>query len=426
NRLLLKDRLDQSLRAARRSGNPLTLAILDLDRFKEVNDTLGHQVGDALLIDVAKRLIECVRAGDTVARLGGDEFAVLLPQQDNADSAHEVAKRIVTAIHKPFSIAGCIALEVGVSVGLAMFPDDADSESKLMQCADVAMYDAKRSATAIERYDPARDINSIRTLVLSGGLRQAIERGQLFLVFQPKLDLRSGEIKSFEVLSRWEHPDHGLIPPDEFIPQAEQSGNIVPFTHWTLERTLLCLTSWRNQGLDLNLALNLSPRSLHSKEILGFMEQLISESQISPAQITLELTETAVMLDPAGALASLKQLSSLGLRLSIDDFGTGYSSLSLLRQLPLNEIKIDKSFVENMTNNPQDQVIIASTISLAHNLGLEVVAEGVETKAQMEALKGLGCDVIQGFLIAEPILGEALADWTKTIPWPLRKLRDAA
>jgi len=426
NRLLLKDRLDQSLRAARRSGNPLTLAILDLDRFKEVNDTLGHQVGDALLVDVAKRLIDCVRAGDTIARLGGDEFAVVLPQQDDADSAHDVAERIVRAIHEPFSIAGCIALEVGVSVGLAMFPDDADCESKLMQCADVAMYDAKRSATAIERYDPAKDINSIRTLVLSGGLRQAIECGQLFLVFQPKLDLRSGEIKSFEVLSRWEHPDHGLIPPDEFVPQAEQSGNIVPFTHWTLERTLQRLTAWRNEGLDLNLALNLSPRSLHSKEIMGFMEQLISKSQISPAQVTLELTETAVMLDPAGALASLKQLNRLGLKLSIDDFGTGYSSLSLLRQLPLDEIKIDKSFVENMTTNPQDQVIVASTISLAHNLGLEVVAEGVETKAQMEALKGLGCDVIQGFLIAEPILGEALADWTKKTPWPLRKLRDAA
>ncbi len=426
NRLLLKDRLDQTLRAARRSDEPVTLAILDLDRFKEVNDTLGHQVGDALLVDVARRLVDCIRDGDTVARLGGDEFAILLPQQDNACSALDVARRIVTAIHQPFSIAGCIALEVGVSLGLALFPDDADSESKLMQCADVAMYDAKRNATTIERYDPAKDINSIRTLVLSGGLRQAMECEQLFLVFQPKLDLRSGEIKSFEVLTRWHHPDHGLIPPDEFVPQAEQSGNIIPFTRWTLERTLGCLTTWQEEDFDLSLALNLSPRSLHSKEILLFMEELLVRSRISPAQITLELTETAVMLDPEGALASLKKLRDLGLRLSIDDFGTGYSSLSLLRQLPLNEIKIDKSFVENMITNPQDQVIVGSTISLAHNLSLEVVAEGVETDAQMKALQELGCDMVQGFLIAEPIAGDKLAAWTKTAPWRLRKLSDAA
>ncbi len=426
NRLLLKDRLDQTLRAARRSDQPVTLAILDLDRFKEVNDTLGHQVGDALLVDVAKRLVECVRNGDTVARLGGDEFAILLPQQDGACSAHDVAKRIVTAIHQPFSISGCIALEVGVSLGIAVFPDDADSESKLMQCADVAMYDAKRNATSIERYDPAKDINSIRTLVLSGGLRQAMENDQLFLVLQPKLDLPSGEIKSFELLTRWRHPDHGLIPPDEFVPQAEQSGNIIPFTSWTLERTLDCLATWQGEEFDLSLALNLSPRSLHSKEILSFMEELLVTSRISPAQITLELTETAVMLDPDSAMTSLRKLHDLGLRLSIDDFGTGYSSLSLLRQLPLSEIKIDKSFIKNMIANPQDKVIVASTISLAHNLGLEVVAEGVETKAQMTALEELNCDVIQGYLVAEPIAYDDLAEWARTSPWPLRKLRHAA
>ncbi|MGI9450255.1 MAG: putative bifunctional diguanylate cyclase/phosphodiesterase, partial [Geminicoccaceae bacterium] len=426
NRLLLKDRLDQMLSAARRTREPVTLAILDLDRFKEVNDTLGHQVGDALLVDVAKRLVDSVRQGDTVARLGGDEFAILLPQQDGVCSAYDVAQRIVAAIHQPFSIAGCIALEVGISLGLAMFPNDADSESKLMQCADVAMYDAKRNATSIERYDPAKDINSIRTLVLSGGLRQAMEGGQLFLVLQPKLDLASKEIKSFEVLTRWRHPDHGLIPPDEFVPQAEQSGNIIPFTRWTLERTLECLTTWQGADFDLNLGLNLSPRSLHSKAILSFMEELLVSSKISPAQLTLELTETAVMLDPEGALASLRKLHDLGLNLSIDDFGTGYSSLSLLRQLPLSEVKIDKSFIDNMIASPQDQVIVASTVSLAHNLGLEVVAEGVETKAQMAALEDLECDAIQGYLIAEPIAYDDLAAWTQEAPWPLRKLRSAA
>ncbi|MEZ5932611.1 MAG: EAL domain-containing protein [Alphaproteobacteria bacterium] len=421
NRLLLKDRLDQSLRAARRSAEQLNLAILDLDRFKEVNDTLGHQVGDALLVLVAKRLVDCVREGDTVARLGGDEFAILLPQRQGMCTARDVAERIRASLREPFSLAGCVSLEIGVSIGLALYPDDAETGSKLMQCADVAMYDAKRHATGVERYDPAKDLNSIRTLVLSGGLRQAIDNDQLLLVYQPKLDLRSETVRSFEVLARWHHPDHGLIPPDEFVPQAEESGNIVPFTRWTLARTVACLEAFHKKGLAVSLALNLSPRSLHSKEILLFVRELLDGSDITPSAITLELTETAVMLDPAGAVARLEQLHALGLRLSIDDFGTGYSSLSLLRSLPLDEIKIDKCFIRTMTSSPQDRVIVRSTIDLAHNLGLEVVAEGVETLAQMTALKELGCDIVQGFLIAEPIDDQALPDWTANAPWPLER-----
>ena len=426
NRLLLKDRLDQALRIAHRSKTALNLAILDLDRFKEVNDTLGHQVGDALLVLVAKRLRESLREGDTVARLGGDEFAILLPQRDDGTSAFDVAERIQCSLNKPFSLAGCVSLEIGVSIGLARYPDDADTGSKLMQCADVAMYDAKRHATGIEHYDPAKDLNSIRTLVLSGGLRQAIEQDQLLVVYQPKLDLKSGIIRSFEVLARWQHPEHGMIPPDEFVPQAEESGNIVPFTRWTIERTLTDLGRWRDEGLAFSFAINLSPRSLHSRETLAFIGTLLERSDIAPSRITLELTETAVMLDPAGALERLERLHKLGLRLSIDDFGTGYSSLSLLRRLPLDEIKIDKSFVENMTNSPQDRVIVGSTIDLAHNLGLEVVAEGVETQEQMALLKELGCDIIQGFLIAEPIESERLLDWASRSQWPLERLPSAA
>ncbi|MEM7042174.1 MAG: EAL domain-containing protein [Pseudomonadota bacterium] len=426
NRLLLKDRLDQALRSARRSGEPLNLAILDLDRFKEVNDTLGHQVGDALLKLVAERLVDCVRKGDTVARLGGDEFAILLPQRQGTSSPRDVAERIRTALREPFALAGCVSLEVGVSIGLALYPDDAETGSKLMQCADVAMYDAKRQATGIERYDPKKDLNSIRTLVLSGGLRQAIDNDQLLLAYQPKLDLRSETIRSFEVLARWHHPEHGLIPPDEFVPQAEESGNIVPFTRWTLERTVDCVARLRERGLAFGLALNISPRSLHSKDIQAFAETLLSDTNIAPSDITLELTETAVMLDPSGAMSRLEQLHALGLRLSIDDFGTGYSSLSLLRRLPLDELKIDKSFVENMIGNPQDRVIVGSTIDLAHNLGLDVVAEGVETEDQMAVLKELGCDIIQGFLIAQPIAGEDLTDWTKSANWPLERVPSAA
>lgn len=426
NRVLLKDRLDHALNLARRNGEPLHLAILDLNRFKEVNDTLGHQVGDDLLTLVAKRLVDCVRKGDTVARLGGDEFAVLLPEQSVGGSAWEVAERIRMALRRPFKLPHNISLEIDVSIGLAIYPDDADCESKLMQCADVAMYEAKQHATGIEPYDPDKDLNSIRSLVLSGGLRQAIDKDQLLLVYQPKLDLRTGTIRSFEMLSRWNHPEHGMIPPDEFVLQAEESGSIVPFTCWTIEQSVACLNRWREQGLETKLALNLSPRSLHSTEVLGFAEALLGQSEILASQITLELTETAVMLDPTGAVERLEQLQALGLRLSIDDFGTGYSSLSLLRRLPLDEIKIDRSFVENMTINPQDSVIVRSTIDLAHNLGLDVVAEGVETEAQMTALSDLGCDVVQGVLIAEPMGGEKLADWMAKTPWPLEHVQDAA
>ena len=321
-----------------------------------------------------------MRKGDTVARLGGDEFAVLLPEQSVGCSAWEVAERIRMALRRPFKLPHNISLEIDVSIGLAIFPDDADCESKLMQCADVAMYEAKQHATGIEPYDPDKDLNSIRSLVLSGGLRQAIDKDQLLLVYQPKLDLRTRTIRSFEMLSRWNHPEHGMIPPDEFVLQAEESGSIVPFTCWTIEQSVACLKRWREQGLETKLALNLSPRSLHSTEVLGFAEALLGQSEVLASQITLELTETAVMLDPTGAVERLEQLQALGLRLSIDDFGTGYSSLSLLRRLPLDEIKIDRSFVENMTINPQDSVIVRSTIDLAHNLGLDVVAEGVEPR----------------------------------------------
>jgi diguanylate cyclase (GGDEF)-like protein/PAS domain S-box-containing protein len=425
NRLLLKDRLEHGLRSARRGGEPLYLAILDLDRFKEVNDTLGHQVGDALLVLVAQRLTESVREGDTIARLGGDEFAILLPQKTSEASAFDVAERVRRALLQPFSLAGCVSLEVGVSIGLANYPDDADHSSKLMQCADVAMYEAKRQATGIERYDPAKDLNSIRTLVLSGGLRQAIEAGQLEFVYQPKLDLRTGKICAFEVLARWHHPEHGLIPPIEFIPQAEESGNIIPFTRWTLEETFECLDHWRKADFELSLALNLSPRSLHSREILAATKTLLDRYHISPSQIILELTETAVMLDPEGAVERLMQLRDLGLRISIDDFGTGYSSLSLLRRLPLDELKIDKSFIDNMTSNPMDKVIVSSTIDLAHNLGLEVVAEGVETDAQLAMLTDLGCDIAQGFLISDPMDGDGLRKWMMGDSWQLNRVRSA-
>ncbi len=425
NRLLLRDRLNQALRSAERKQDPLALLLLDLDRFKAVNDTLGHHVGDMLLIDLAKRLLTCIRRSDTIARLGGDEFAILLPGPSDLGRATEVSERIVQSVLEPFAMAGGLQLEVGVSIGIALYPDHADDDTKLMQCADVAMYGAKRGTSSIEVYDRHKDHNTVRHLTLSGSLRQAIEGSQLSFEFQPKLDLRSNCIASVEALARWLHPTQGLIPPDEFVPQIEHSGLIQPFARWSFSTAFAQLATWHRAGLWLSLAINLSPRSLHDEDLPTLVRELLTDARIDPSTVTIELTESAVMLNPDNALANLRQLHALGLRLSMDDFGTGYSSLSHLHRLPLDELKIDKSFVTDMITNEQDYVIVRSTIDLAHNLGLKVVAEGIEHADHVRLLQELGCDFGQGFFIAEPIALEDLDGWLEHCPWPLRR-RDPA
>jgi len=417
NRVLLRDRLDQALRAATREQAPLALLLLDLDRFKEVNDTLGHQVGDRLLIDVAGRIQSCIRKSDTMVRLGGDEFALLLPPPSDLDRALHVSERIVEAIREPFELLDGLRIEVGVSIGIAMFPDHATRASRLLQCADVAMYAAKRGTGRIQPYDPAKDDNNVRYLTLSGALRQALEAGQLSLEYQPKLDLCRGEIRSVEALARWRHPTQGAISPEEFVPQAERTGMIQPFTRWSFEAAFAQLAAWRDKGLDMTLAVNLSARSLHDDTLPETVAALLEHWRVDPTRITLELTESAVMVDPSHAQKSLHRLHDLGLRLSIDDFGTGYSSLSHLQRLPLHELKIDKSFVVNMTKNEQDLVIVRSTIDLAHNLGMSVVAEGLESEEHLCLLRELGCNVGQGFFISEPQPIEALTGWFDRAPW---------
>ena len=417
NRVLLKDRLAHALRVATREAAPLALLLLDLDRFKQVNDTLGHHVGDLLLVSLAQRLSECMRESDTVARLGGDEFAVLLPAASDLERAWSVSRRIVEAVAAPFEVIPGLRLEVGVSIGIAMFPEHAREESRLMQCADVAMYAAKNGAHAIEPYDPDKDRNDIRQLTLSGALRQAIEGGELALEYQPKLDLRSGTVCSVEALARWRHPVQGLIHPAEFVPQAEQTGMIQPFTRWTFDAAFAQLAAWRAADLDLGIAVNLSPRSLHDEELPEIAAALLRRWGVDPSRLTLELTETAVMLDPSNARRNLGRLHDQGFRLSIDDFGTGYSSLSHLQRLPLDELKIDRSFVANMTTNEQDLVIVRSTIDLAHNLGLCVVAEGVETAEHLALLRDLGCNLGQGFFLSEPLPIDLLTAWFDESPW---------
>jgi diguanylate cyclase (GGDEF)-like protein/PAS domain S-box-containing protein len=420
NRVLLHDRLQQALHVAKRAGEPLALLLLDLDRFKEVNDTLGHQVGDLLLGRISRRIGQCLRRSDTVARLGGDEFAILLPPPSDQDRALEVAERVLRAVEEPIEVMADLRLEVGISIGIALFPRHARAEAKLMQCADVAMYAAKRGGLKIQTYDPHKDHNTIRHLTVSGALRQAIDGGELSFAYQPQLDLKNRTVCSAEALVRWQHPTHGLIPPAEFVPQAERTGMIGGLTNWTFDAALRQLARWRELGQELGVAVNLSPRSLHEEALPGMVASLLERWQVDPARVTIELTESAVMLDPAGARRILDALHNLGVRLSIDDFGTGYSSLSHLQRLPLDELKIDKSFVVNMTENEPDLVIVRSTIELAHNLGLAVVAEGLEIEAHLEILTELGCDLGQGFLIGKPCLAEQLSEEFGRGPWQTR------
>ncbi len=426
NRMLLNDRLAQALRSAARGQAPLALLLLDLDRFKEINDTLGHHLGDLLLIHFARRLHECIRDSDTIARLGGDEFAILLPAASDRERAWAVSERIVEAVQQPFEVTDGLQLEVGVSIGIALFPEHADDPSRLLQCADVAMYAAKKGAGPIQLYDRDQDRNTIRHLTLSGALRQAIEGGELSFEFQPKLDLLAGTIRSVEALARWCHPAQGAILPDEFIPHAEKTGLIQPFTRWSLDAALAQLARWQDAGLDISIAVNLSTRSLHDEKLPEVIATLLGKWRVDPRLLTLELTETAVMHDPDRVRRNLFRLHDLGVRLSIDDFGTGYSSLSHLQRLPLHEIKIDKSFVLQMTANDSDLVIVRSTIDLAHNLGLSVVAEGIETAQHLAILQELGCDLGQGFFVSHPLPIDRLTSWFDQMPWAERALRAQA
>lgn len=419
NRTLLADRLEQSLSIALRDGKPLSLMIIDLDRFKDINDTLGHQVGDLLLCQVAKRLRKPLRRSDTVARLGGDEFAILLPAVTDVKRSIEVAERITKAFETPFEVAD-LSLEVGVSVGIAVYPDHAQDTLRLVQCADVAMYMAKKYQTGMAVYDSEKDRNSVRSLALTGELRQAIENDQIGLAYQPKIDLRAQRICSMEALARWQHPVHGFIPPDEFILQAEMTGLIVPLTRRVLEMAFRQLRRLLDEEYDVSMSINLAARTLLEDDLPDLVAGLQRSWRIEPRRVILEITESSLMADPDAALANLDRLHQTGTLLSIDDFGTGYSSLAYLKRLPVDELKVDKSFVLGMDENESDQKIVRSTIGLAHNLGLKVVAEGVETEAHLNLLKDLGCDLGQGYFFARPLAPEQLATWLKETPWGQR------
>ena len=417
NRTLLSDRIRQSILLAQRNQQSLALLVLDLDRFKEINDTLGHQYGDRVLQQVAKRMRDVLRESDTIARLGGDEFAVLLPRA-TVEQATYIAKKLLAAVDSPFHVGDQI-LHIGVSIGITMFPQHGDDEVMLLQRADVAMYVAKRNHLGYSIYDPLTDQHSLRNLALLGELRLAMSRDELLLHFQPKVDMVTGKVYGAEALVRWDHPSHGLMSPDEFVPLAEQTGLIGALTEWVLTTGLKQCESYGPSDFPVHIAINISVRNLQDPTFPERFGQLIDQACGEPSRIRLEITETAIMEDPVRTLDALTQLSSMGVRLSIDDFGTGYSSLAHLKQMPVDELKIDQSFVRNMVEDENDEVIVRSIIDLAHNIGINVVAEGVSDEATYNMLKELGCDAVQGYYISKPMDAEAFSQWLTTSPWGL-------
>ena len=410
NRRLFRDRVHQAVLLGRRTDVPVAVMILDLDRFKEVNDTLGHHIGDLLLQQVAARLQSTLREGDTIARLGGDEFAVLLPTVADETAVLQVADKIVQVLDEPFSLKGW-TFDIDASIGIALFPEHGQSVDALLQRADVAMYLAKENRGGYELYRADRDRHSPRRLALLGELRRGIEDRHLLLHYQPKADMRTGGVRGVEALVRWVHPEHGVIPPDEFIPLAEHTGLIRTLTLFVLDEALAQCRLWQDQGLQLGVAVNLSVRNLYDPSFADEVGELLDRHRIAPELLELEITESVIMADPLRAMSVLGLLSALGVGLSLDDFGVGYSSLAYLKRLPVTEIKIDKSFVMNITSDESDALIVRSTIGLARSLGLRTVAEGVETEESWARLVALGCDVAQGFYLCRPKPADELAHW---------------
>ena len=411
NRTLLADRGAKALQASARSGHRVGVMLLDLDKFKEVNDTLGHHNGDLLLQQAAGRLTGVLRAGDSAARLGGDEFVVLLPDLASAVEAVEVAQRIIAAFTVPF-LVDAISLEMEVSIGIAISPDHGTNIDTLLQHADIGMYDAKGSRAGLAVYAAETDARTRGRLGLLSQLRTGVnDPTQLVVHYQPKADMLTGEVRGVEALVRWQHPTDGLILPADFIPLAEQSGLIHPLTEHVLTQALTQICEWDKAGLTLPVAVNVSTRCLLDTNFPSLVSRLLREHHVSARQLELEITESAVMADPDKAISVLENLRRLGVSLTVDDFGTGYSSLSRLKALPVQQLKIDKSFVTNMNEGSPDAAIVKSCIELGRNLGLTVVAEGVETPHVWHQLTNLGCDQAQGYYLATPMPADLLWGW---------------
>jgi diguanylate cyclase (GGDEF)-like protein len=412
NRSRFSNELAGAIAAAERDKFRLTILMMDLDRFKYVNDTLGHGVGDHVLREVSLRLKRTVSGAECIARLGGDEFAILLRHPRDTDCSG-VARAILAALEDPILYEDQ-PLDVGTSIGIAHYPEHGRDAQTLVRNADIAMYAAKRGKSGYALYDPHYDTSQQEHLSLLGELRRAVERNELRLYYQPKISLHSANISSVEALLRWEHPQRGLIPPGVFIPFAEQTGYIKLLTRWVMREAVRQCGEWLRDGLRLAVSVNISARDLMNRDLPGEVGALLAEHQVPAALLCLEITESGFMEDPAHAQKVLDRLSELGVRLSIDDYGTGYSSLSYIMKLPVQELKIDQSFISRMASDEEIATIVRSTIDLGHNLGLKVVAEGVENRSVWNMLRSLGCDDAQGFFMSRPLSPAALSLWVRS------------
>jgi diguanylate cyclase (GGDEF)-like protein len=416
NRALLADRLQQTVLIARREKLSFAMIVMDLDRFKEINDTLGHSIGDQVLQQVAARTRACLRESDTVARMGGDEFTILLPTAGHVEGATAVAKKVLLALQEPLQLAGR-KLDIDASLGIAMFSPEAMEPEKLMRQADTAMYAAKRAHCGSMVYSAELDQKADTGSALQGELRRAIGNGELLLHYQPKIDFATSKISGVEALVRWQHPELGLLYPDKFISMAEENGLIKLLTQEVLRLAMDQCAAWHKTGLELTVAVNASAISIIDPEFPDQIAESIKQANVPASLIELEVTESAVMTDPMQAVDCIKRLNALGVQVAIDDFGTGYSTMTYLKQLLVTKIKIDKSFVKDMAVNHNDAVIVRSTVELGHNLGLKVIAEGVEDQLTWDQLKALGCDSAQGYYMGRPVAADAFIEWLRKSPW---------
>jgi diguanylate cyclase (GGDEF)-like protein len=410
NRLQFMDQLERTIAACGNAGRSFSVLLMDLDRFRFVNDTLGHQAGDRVIAEVSARLREVLCDDDVLARLGGDEFAALLSPQERPESG-AVAERLLRSLDAPVVVDGQ-GLDVSVSIGIAHFPRHGTDAVTLLRRADVAMYVAKREHRGVEEYDHRIDRHRQHHLSLLGELRQAIDGNELTLHYQPRVDLRTEEVTGVEALVRWNHPVRGAVPPSEFIPFAEQTGFIRHVTRWVIDAALAQAEAWLALAVEIPVAINVSARDLCGKELADLLVTALRRHGVPPRLISLEITEGALMEDPQQATAVLARVRDLGIGIAIDDYGTGYSALSYLTRLSVDSLKIDRSFITNLRHEPKNAAIVRSTVSLAENLGLKVVAEGVETLDQIEMLRHFGCHEVQGFAIARPMPGEDMLAWT--------------